>query len=87
MVRPTHYKTLAHCSLPAGAWDDMRRYSCSLAEPLRVLLPDGCRHVKVKLQKGSHTVATFKAPREETFCTEETLRTSTRATIAMLFYA
>ena len=83
---PTRYKTQGQCSVPVGMWDDKERYSCSLAEPLRVMLPEGCRRVKVKLRKGSHTVATFKAP-TETFCTEETLCPSTRATIAVLFYA
>ncbi|MPC82091.1 hypothetical protein E2C01_076736 [Portunus trituberculatus] len=77
---PSRYKTCGQCSLPVGAWDDMGHYSCSLAEPLRVLLPGECRRVKVKLCKGLHTVATFSPQTEETFCT------STRSGIGVLHY-
>lgn len=79
LMWPTRYMTRGQCSLPVGVWDDMGRYSCSLTEPLRVLLPEECHHVKVKLCKGLHTVATFNVPTEET-CT------STRTNIGVLLY-
>ena len=66
---PTRYKTSAQCRLPEGAWDDVEHYSCSPAEPMRVLLPEGCRKVKVKLRLGAGTLATFRPSKRDTLCT------------------